>query len=375
MIFLFMAAAKSLGGVPGTFFACRFNAAAAGLYYCLLFAALWAWLEVIFPRRRAGEWRGLTRLIPSGIVDEMKRKNIVVLLVFGLLAAASGCAGAPPKKDDKVLAAESHAKYLKAMEFYDKAKYGAAIGRLRQLVKLYPTQDDAADAQYYIGRSFEAVKDPFPAFKAYEVAIEKYPNSHKITEMIKRQYDIGQAYLAKTHSRWVYGFIEHPAVEVFTTIGDKSPYSEYADQAYYQAGMLLMKLREYDKAKEVFTKIVDNYPRSEWYVTAKYQVAMAVAEGFRGSDYDALMVEDAIEKFGDFLKAAPADSEIAAKAEQKLDFLKEQMAKKSFDTAMFYWRQHKYPSAGLYLKQVLDRYPDTAYARSAKEQLARLPEE
>jgi len=47
MIFLFMAAAKSLGGVPGTFFACRFNAAAAGLYYCLLFAALWAWLEVI----------------------------------------------------------------------------------------------------------------------------------------------------------------------------------------------------------------------------------------------------------------------------------------------------------------------------------------
>jgi outer membrane protein assembly factor BamD (BamD/ComL family) len=305
----------------------------------------------------------------------MKRRHSVILLVLGLLAVSSGCAGALIHKDDKVLAAESHAKYLDGVAFYDKAKYGAAIGRLRQLVRFYPTQDDAADAQYYIGRSFEAIKEPFKAFKAYEVVIDKYPNSRKITEIIKRQYDIGQVFLAKTKSRWVYSFIEHPAVEVLTTIGDKSPYSEYADQSLYQAGMLLMKLREYDKAKETFTKIVDNYPRSEWYIPSKYQVAMSVAEGFRGSDYDTMVVEDAIEKFGDFLKASPSDSDIAVKAVKQLSFLKEQMAKKHFDIAMFYRRQHKYQSAGFYFKLVIDRYSDTSYAQKAQEQLARLPEE
>ncbi len=263
-------------------------------------------------------------------------------------------------------------QFKEAEKTFEKKDYSRAYKEFKKLLVHYPDSKEAAEAQYYFGRCLEELNKPYQAFQEYSKVIEIYPNSKRINEVVERQYQIGDYFLNREHRKWmgvsVYDFVEHPSIEIFKKIVEKTPYSEYAAKAQYKLGVLLIRLKRYDEGRAAFQKVIENYPASEWAPAAKYQLAIATAKASSGEDYDTTAVKEAATRLDEFIREHP-DADVVASAVDKLEELRNMEAKKNFDIAQFYEKQKKYKAASTYYKLVISEYPGTHYATASKTKL------
>ncbi|MBN2483604.1 MAG: outer membrane protein assembly factor BamD [Candidatus Omnitrophica bacterium] len=253
--------------------------------------------------------------------------------------------------------------------------YKSAIKEFRKVLIHYPDAQEAAEAQYYIGRCWEGLDNPYQAFLEYQKVIDTYPNSQRIQEIAERMYHLGEYFFDREPSKWfglsMYDFIEHPAIEIFKKIIEDAPYSDFAPSAQYKLGIIYAKLERFNEAKDTFQELLDNYPESEWAEAAKYQLALTSAQSSSGVDYDDAARKDALAQFQDFLKTHP-ETQLAAGAESQFNELRTEEAKKHFSTAQFYEKQKKIESAIIYYEIVANKFADTEYAQRARERLEKI---
>ncbi len=263
----------------------------------------------------------------------------------------------------------------KGQKALEAQNYKVSIKEFRKVLIHYPDAQEAAEAQYYIGRAWEEMGNPYQAFLEYQKVIDTYPNSQRIQEISERIYHLGEYFFDREPSKWfglsVYDFVDHPAIEIFKKIIEDTPYSDFAPAAQYKMGIIYAKLERFSEAKEVFQQLLDNYPESEWAEAAKYQLALSSAQSSSGVEYDDASRQDALEQFEDFLKTHP-DTQLAEGAENQFNVLRREEAKKHFATAEFYERQNKIKSAIIYYEMVTNRFSDTEYAEKARQKLQQL---
>jgi outer membrane assembly lipoprotein YfiO len=263
----------------------------------------------------------------------------------------------------------------KALKYFKKKNYDLAYKEFKKLIIHYPDSEDAAEGQYFIGRCLEELKKPYQAFLEYDKLITSYPNSKRINEAVERMYKIGEYFLQRRPKKWmgisVYDFVEHPAIEIFRKIVEKSPYSPYASKSLYNLGVLLFQLQRFEEAKDAFQKLIDDYPDSQWVEPAKYYLAVATSEGSFGYEYDSSSVKEATKKLEEFLERNP-QAKISYQAKEYLKELKDMQAKKEFEIASFYEKQKKIKSAIFYYRLILKNYPETEFAQKAKQKLKEL---
>jgi outer membrane assembly lipoprotein YfiO len=273
--------------------------------------------------------------------------------------------------------ATPYLQFKEAVKLFDKGSYSDAHREFKKLLVNYPDAKEAADAQYYLGRCLEKMDKPYDAFLEYHKVVDSYPNSQRISEIIEKEYNIGEYFLNREHKQWLglslYDFVEHPSIEIFRKIVDKAPYSEYAPRAQYKLGILFMHLARYEEARDSFQKLIDSYADSEWATPAKYQLAIATSKAFPGADYDSSYLKEATERLDEFIKNHP-DAKISSEAEEQLKELRNREAKKDFDTAEFYEKQGQYKSAIIYYKKIIDNYEDSDYYGMSLERSKELNE-
>lgn len=263
----------------------------------------------------------------------------------------------------------------RAISKFDQKRYKAALKEFKKVLIHFPDAEEAADSQYYLGRCWEELKQPYRAYEEYQKVIDSYPNSKRIQEIIERQYTIGEYFLNKEPKKWLgislFELAEHPSMGIFKKVVENAPYSEYAPCAQYKLGILYAKLGRFQEAKDAFQALLDNYPDSEWAEAGKYQLAMASAKASYGIDYDDVHRKEALSGFSDFLKRHP-DTQLTQEAETQFQELREKEAKKNYTIAQFYEKQKKIESAIVYYEVVITTYPHTRYAQPAKERLEKL---
>ncbi|UCC95130.1 MAG: outer membrane protein assembly factor BamD [Candidatus Omnitrophota bacterium] len=271
--------------------------------------------------------------------------------------------------------ATPYLQYREALKHFENKDYKKAYKEFKKLLIHYPDAKKAAEAQYYLGLCLEELGKPYDAFLEYQKVIDSYPNSTHINEVVERQYHIGEHFLNRSPKRWLgvsyYDFVDHPAIEIFTRIVEKTPYSPYASKAQYKLGLLFLKLGRYEEARDAFQKVTDSYPDSQWAIPAKYQLAITIAKIFPGEDYDSSPIEEAQKRLDEFIQAHP-DAEISSVAEEQLDTLRNKEAKKNFEIAEFYARQQKFNAARIYYEVVVKNYPESQYAQEAHSKLREL---
>lgn len=259
-------------------------------------------------------------------------------------------------------------EYAKAL--YEAKQYPEAKQQFQRLIKSFPKSFEAAESQYYLGRIEEEQENLYGAYLAYQKVIDKYPFSERIQEIIDREYKIAEDFMSGK-KRKVLGVnlpVENPALEIFTKIIENSPYGPKAAGAQYKLGLLLKSLARYYEAEEAFNKVITNYPESEWVEPAKFQLAVCRASLSKTPDYDQATTKEAKEKFEEFLKAHP-DAVLAKEAEKNIAYLKEKEAESNYKIAQFYEKQKQYQSAKIYYSQIINDYPNSAWAVKAFERL------
>lgn len=261
-------------------------------------------------------------------------------------------------------------QYEFAMEFYNLKKYDDAIREFKKLLKAYPKSYEASESQYYIGRSEEEKNNLYEAFLAYQKVVDKYPFSERIKEIIEREYRIGEIFMSgeKRKALGVPLPVENPSIEIFTKVVENSTYGPIAPKAQYKLGLVLKGLVRFDEAEEAFNKVVTNYPESEWVEPAKFQIASCRAALSRGPDYDSGAANEAKQKFEDFLKDHP-DAVLSKEAEESIDKLKEKEAASSYSIAVFYEKQKAFQAARIYYNAVIEKYPESPWAKKAQDKL------
>src|SRR5262249_19562070 len=154
-----------------------------------------------------------------------------------------------------------------------------------------PLSDYAPQAQYLVGRCYQATGKDEKAFKEYQNVLEKFPkfaNYHEITE---RQFEIANKYLAGKWFR-LWGYIPlYPSMErtaeMYSKIVRNGPYSEIGPQAQLKIGAAREKQSHYSQAAKAYELAADRYhDRPAIAAEALYREGLAYRKQAQTAEYD-----------------------------------------------------------------------------------------
>jgi len=127
-----------------------------------------------------------------------------------------------------------------AQASFDQADYGTALKAAKRTVNVWPLSDYAPQGQYLVGRCYEARGHDEKAFKAYQKLVEKYPKVENYDEVVKRQFEIANRFLA---GQWykAFGYVPMFAsmdktIKLYQQIIKNGPYSDVAPLAQVNIG-------------------------------------------------------------------------------------------------------------------------------------------
>ena len=255
-----------------------------------------------------------------------------------------------------------------AVAFFDRQNYSRAEKEFKKLLKAYKDSRDAAEAQYYIGRCEEEDGDYYKAFRAYRKTTQTYPSTKRFDEILQREYQMGNYFLAGK-KRKLFGIAavlpaRDKAVEIFQAIVDDGPFSEYGQLSQYKLGLAHFALQDYEAAVTAFEQVISKYPNSPLVDDARFQIAQASLKGTFKADYDQSPTALAIRELEVFLKEYP-ESELAGDAGARLKELKERRAQHEYQVAQFYERRKRFASALIYDQSIVQEFAQTPWASQA----------
>lgn len=262
---------------------------------------------------------------------------------------------------------------------FDKKDYRLALKAARYLVKHWEVSDYAPQAQYLVGRCYEAQGQDERAFKEYQKLLEKQPKIADYQEILQRQFQIANRYLAGKWFRVLHYVPLYPSMdrtaEMYAKIVRTGPYSEVAPQAQLKVGMAREKQKNFSLAAKAYELAADRYhDRPQIAAEALFRAGFAYYKQAQTAEYDQSAAGQAIATFSDFLELYPTDSRLP-QAQKMIGALKHEQARGSFRTAQFYEKYKKWNGAMVYYNEVLQlsqQEPDSSFATQAKSRIAEL---
>lgn len=158
----------------------------------------------------------------------------------------------------------------------------------------------------------------------------------------------------------------------FRPILKNATFSKVSVRAQYSLGWVLQMQGDYEGAIIEYNQVLTNYPGTEKIPLALFNIGVCYYEEALSSDYDAGEVNKAIRYLTRFIRNFP-DDQNRTKAEEKISEMIDQKAEKAYAIADFYNSEDSSTGAQLYYQEIIDKYPDSRYARLAQEKLKNLP--
>jgi len=266
-----------------------------------------------------------------------------------------------------------------AQDAFDKKDYSLALKAARRTVRVWPLSDYAPQAQYLVGRCYEARGMDERAFKEYQVVIDKYPKFVNGDDVFKRQFEIANRFLGGEWFRlWDY-IPFFPSMERTASLYEKivknGPYSDVGPRAQMNLGTAREKQKNYPEAVKAYEVATDRYQdRTKIASEALFRKGLAYQKQAETAEYDQSTAGEAIATFTDFTTLYPDDPRVPG-AQKIIASLKTEQARGDFEIARFYEKDRKWKAAKTYYNEVVNLTlgdPNSLYALQARERIAAL---
>jgi len=255
-----------------------------------------------------------------------------------------------------------------------KKQYRSAIDAYRRVIARWPQSSATQDARYSLAECLSAIGYHYQAFKEYQQLIEKHPNTPHFDDVLQRQFEIGNLFLAGERQK-VWGIRWFPSfertIEVFEKVVKNGPYSPVSAEAQFRIGLTYEKEDDYLAAVHAYEKVLERYPKSPLAEAAQFQIGYAYKKESQRSEYDQNAANQAIAAFDDFLLRYPSSEKVPL-AQQYQMALKEEQAKGLFNIGKFYENSKEYKAALIYYNDVIEKNPKSDWAAQAKDKVAKL---
>lgn len=264
-----------------------------------------------------------------------------------------------------------------AQQAFDKQDYSTAMKAARRTVNVWPFSDYAPQGQYLLGRCHEAKFQDEAAFKAYQKLIERYPKITNYDEVILRQMSIANRFLA---GQWFRAFNLVPlfpsmdkTIKLYEQVIKNGPYSEVSPLAQINIGTAHEKkfVSDYAEAVRAYERAADRYADRKEGVDALYLAGDSYFKQAKKAEYDQSIAAQSIATFTDFSTLHPGDKRVP-EAQKKIDALKFEQARGSYDIARYYERHGKLEGAKIYYNSVIDTLRGVQNAPLAEDSRLRI---
>lgn len=145
---------------------------------------------------------------------------------------------------------------------------------------------------------------------------------------------------------------------------DLPPRDTLLSRSYWYLASAHEHLGEHLLAAQSFSRLVESFPDDTLADDAALEAARSYRRLWRRPQLDPTYGETALATYNTLLGLYPTSPLIPA-ANQEIAQLNDWFAQKDYGTGMYYFRRRAWDSANLYLKDVLDKYPETPTARDA----------
>lgn len=266
-----------------------------------------------------------------------------------------------------------------AQDAFDKKDYSLALKAANRTVKAWPLSDYSPQAQYLVGRCYEEKGSDERAFAAYQKLLEKYPKAINYEDVLARQYEIANRFLAGEWFR-LWGVIPFfPSMDktagLYEKIVKNGPYSDIAPKAQMKIGEAREKQDDYAAAVKAYELAADRYnDRPKIASDALFKQGIAYDRQAATAEYDQNTAAQAIATFVDFITLFPNDSRVP-EAQKMISDLKNEQARGNFEIAKYYEKEKKWIGARIYYNEVVNlllNEPTAPYAVKARERLEAL---
>ncbi|MBI4184768.1 MAG: outer membrane protein assembly factor BamD [Proteobacteria bacterium] len=158
------------------------------------------------------------------------------------------------------------------------------------------------------------------------------------------------------------------AAERFEEVDRQHPYSVWATRAQFMAAYANYMRNEYDDAIIALDRFIQLHPGSEHIDYAYYLKGLSLYEQVTDVGRDQKMTELALDAFQEVINRFP-DTTYARDARLKIDLLNDHLAGKEMEVGRFYLSQGNLLAAITRFRRVVDRYQTTTHAPEALHRL------
>lgn len=149
------------------------------------------------------------------------------------------------------------------------------------------------------------------------------------------------------------------AIEAFKQIIYKYPGSDLVEHARYHLADSYFKNGDFVLAADEFERLNREFPQGRFADVALFKAALSYDQLSRRYERDQSETLKALEAMETLLAKYP-NTEYADTVRVHNRLLRDRLAKKEYSTAMFYFDMKLYDSAIIYLKSVLESYPNSS---------------
>jgi outer membrane protein assembly factor BamD len=155
-------------------------------------------------------------------------------------------------------------------------------------------------------------------------------------------------------------------IKLYEQVINNGPYSEIAPQAQINIGRAHEKkfVADFPEAARAYEKAADKYADRKEGIDALYEVGESYYKQAAKAEYDQSVAAQSIATFTDFVTLHPADKR-ATNAQKRIDALRTEQARGSYEIARFYEKRRKWDGALIYYNDVRNKDPNSAYAEEA----------
>ncbi|HUK84023.1 MAG TPA: outer membrane protein assembly factor BamD [Verrucomicrobiae bacterium] len=256
----------------------------------------------------------------------------------------------------------------------EQKQYGNALSAYRRLIKRWPTSAAAQDARMGSAECLTALGYYYKSFKEYQQLIEKNPNSPYFDTALRRQFEIGNLFLAgervKVMGIRLFSGLDK-AVDVYEQVVKNGPFSDVGPASQFRIGLVYEKQKDYLSAVHAYEKFLERYPNNALAEEAQFETGWAYYKEAGRAEYDQNMANQAIGAFTDFLVRYP-NGRKAARAEELRASLKQEQAHGLFRIGQFYEKRKDIKAALIYYNAVIEQNPRSQWASRAQQKVAML---
>ncbi len=154
------------------------------------------------------------------------------------------------------------------------------------------------------------------------------------------------------------------AIEALKQVIYKYPGSDLVEHARYYLADSYFLNEDYVLAADEFERLNREFPQGRFSDVALFKAALCYEKQSRRYERDQSETLKAIETIENLLSKYP-NTEYADTAREHSRILKDRLSKKEYHTAMFYFDMKLYDSCIIYLKSLLENYPESSVTPGA----------